>query len=66
MPSIPTAGDAVAANLADGGVGDPQAHLQPVGRGAMRALDRDPVLQVSVRLSQTLLSKDNETNFGFR
>src|SRR5215207_3943187 len=33
-----------AADAVDGGVGDPQAHARPLGRGVMRALGREPVL----------------------
>src|SRR5215212_9982450 len=43
-PGPPAAADAV-----DGGVGDPQAHARPLGRGAMRALGREPVLPAVLR-----------------
>src|SRR3954470_11543967 len=41
-PPLPT-------RLVDGGVGDPQAHARPLGRGAMRALGREPVLPAVLR-----------------
>ena len=40
---------AAAADAADGGAGDPQAHLRPVRRGAVRALGREPLLPVLLR-----------------
>ena len=42
-------GPAAAADPADGGAGDSQAHLQPQRRGGVRAVDREPVLPVLLR-----------------
>jgi len=48
MPPLPPArGPGQAA--ADGGSGHPQAHIRPVGRGAVRALGGEPVFPVPVR-----------------
>lgn len=41
MPPLPTP--------ADGGLGDPQAHLRPVGRGSVRPLGGEPLLPAPVR-----------------
>jgi hypothetical protein len=38
------AGPAAAADAADGGPVDPQAHARPVRRGALRTLPREPIL----------------------
>ena len=42
-------GPAAAADAADGGAGDPQAHLRPLRRGAVRALGGEPLLPVLLR-----------------
>src|SRR5215217_3148177 len=42
-------GPPAAADPVDGGVGDPQSHARPLGRGAMRALGREPVLPAVLR-----------------
>src|SRR4030095_13159996 len=43
------AGPTAAADTAGGRADDPQAHAQPVGRGAVRALAGEPVLPVLLR-----------------
>ena len=47
MPPLPTrpplGGAALACRSVDGGVGDPQAHVRPVGRSAVRPLGGEPV-----------------------
>src|SRR6187200_348505 len=45
----------------DGGVGDPQAHARPLGRGAMRALGREPVLPAVLRRGVLLPSASGST-----
>jgi hypothetical protein len=43
------AGPAAAADTADGGAFDPEAHARPVRRGTVRALGREPVLSAVQR-----------------
>jgi hypothetical protein len=42
-------GRSAAADAIDGGAFDPQTHLRPVRRGAVRALGREPLLSVLLR-----------------
>src|ERR1035437_9519278 len=43
------AGSSAAADASDGGACHPQAHAEPLRRGAVRALGREPVLPVLLR-----------------
>src|SRR5215813_2851381 len=43
------AGPAAIADAADGGASDPQTHLRPFRRGAVRSLGGEPVLPVLLR-----------------